>query len=504
MFDIFAQISIGWANAVSPINLFFCLIGVLLGTVVGVLPGIGPLVSISLLFPITLHLEPVSALIMLAGIYYGASYGGSTTSILLNLPGESASAITCLDGYPMAKQGRPGVALLITAITSFIGGSIGIVLLMMFAPAIASIGLRFGPAENFSLMLMALIAASVVGSGSSLKGVAMVIFGVTLGLVGTDPQTGVQRFVFGVPEFYEGLSLVALAMGLFGIPEIISSIRETRNTSVERQTVTLRSMIPTRKDLSQTWRPALRGSAIGSFFGVLPGTGGLIASFMSYSLEKRIARDPSRFGNGAIEGISGPEAANNAAAQTSFIPTLTLGIPGSATMAIMLSLLIVHGISPGPRMINEHPDVFWGLVMSFWIGNVLLLILNIPLIGIWVRLLTIPYNLLYPAILMFICIGAYSASKMPLEVGMVVGFGALGYLLRLLSFPAVPVILGFVLGPMIETQFVRSMLLSRGDFMTFVERPISASILAVAAAILIWAGYSALSGKGKPIIEEEE
>ncbi|ESR23005.1 tripartite tricarboxylate transporter permease [Lutibaculum baratangense] len=489
--DIFANLVLGLETAFSPVNLFYCFVGVFLGTLIGVLPGIGPLTAISMLLPLTFHFGPTTALIMLAGIWYGTGYGGSTAAILLNIPGTTSSAVTCLDGYPMSRQGRGGVALLMTTVASFIGGSISIVLLMIFAPAIARYALQFGSAEYFSLMVLGLVAASAVTDGSAAKGLAMVVLGIVLGTVGIDIYSGQTRFDFGFLELGNGISLIALAMGLFGVSEVILSARDVGTKALDRSSVTLRVMKPTREDLKRSWLPILRGSGIGSFFGTLPGTGPSIASFMSYAVEKRVSRDPGRFGSGAIEGVVAPEAANNAADQTAFIPTLALGIPGSATMALMLGALTINGIAPGPTLMTDQPSLFWGLVMSFWIGNILLVILNIPMVGLWVRLLLVPYRILLPAILMFICIGTYSVNNSAFDVWLVVCFGALGYVMRILQFPAAPLLLGFVLGPMMEEHFRRAMLLSRGDFMTFFDRPISAVVMSLSLALLAWGLFSA-------------
>lgn len=379
-----------------------------MGTLIGVLPGIGALVAISLLFPITLHLDTTPALVMLAGIFYGSTYGGSTASILLNVPGTPSAAIACLDGYPMSRQGRAGVALLMTTVACFVGGSIGIVLMMALSPLIAQTAVRFGSPEYFGLIVLGLVAASTISTGLPAKGITMTLLGIFLGLVQADPHTGIPRFNFGLMELHDGISLVALAMGLFGVSEVIASIKSVRGGVVDRGSVTFRSMIPSRDDVRRSVLPMLRGSGVGAFFGTLPGTGGLISAFMSYALEKRVSRHPEKFGKGAIEGLMGPEAANNAADQTAFIPTLTLGIPGTPTMAIILGVLMVHGITPGPNLVVQRPDLFWGLVMSFWIGNLMLLVLNIPLIGLWIRLLLVPYHYLYPAILVFVCVGVYS------------------------------------------------------------------------------------------------
>lgn len=491
MSALLESMALGLETALITENLTFCFLGVLLGTALGVLPGIGALTAVSMLFPITYHMGPTAGLIMLAGIYFGTAYGGSTAAILLNVPGTPSSAVACLDGYPMARQGRAGVALFGTAIASFVGASIGIVIMMMFTPWIVAFAFEFGPTEYFALMVLGLVAAATISSGSAAKGIAMVVLGMLLGTVGTDVYTGAARFNFGTIELADGIGLVAIAMGLFGITEIIASIRASRSRPTDARRIALRSMIPDRDDVRRSWLPMLRGSGIGSFLGGLPGAGSLIASFMAYALEKKISRDPSRFGHGAIEGVISPEAANNAAEQTAFIPTLALGIPGSATMALMIGVFMTHGIVPGPTLIAEHPDMFWGLVMSFWLANILLLILNIPLVGLWVRLLSIPYHLLYPAILMLVCMGVYSIDRSPFDVGMVVAFGALGYAMRLLEFPAAPLVLGFVLGPLMEEHFRRAMLISRGDFLTFLERPISGTTLALAALLLVWSGWSA-------------
>lgn len=474
----------GFVIAFSPANLFYCLAGVLIGTFVGALPGIGALAAVSMLLPLSFHLEPTSALIMLAGVYYGSEYGGSIASILLNLPGTPANAITCLDGYPMSKQGRAGVALFITTIGSFIGGTLGILLLMLATPTVVAVALAFGPAEYFAAMVLGLLAAGAVARGSSVKGLAMVVLGLMFGCVGTDINSGVMRFTLGFYELYDGVHIVILAMGLFGITEIIASIRPGTNAG-RPHTISLRSMIPPREDMRRSWMPILRGTAIGSIFGPLPGTGPTLASFMSYALEKRVSRNPSKFGTGAIEGIASPEAANNAAVQTAFIPTLALGIPGSATMAVMLGALMIHGISPGPRLVTDHPDLFWAVTASFWIGNVLLLVINIPLINIWVRLLTVPYNTLYPVILCLICIGVYSLHYSVFDIILVLLVGAFGYLLRLLDFEPAPLLVGFVLGPLLEMYLRRALLLSHGDFLALFQRPISGALLALSAVLLV-------------------
>lgn len=482
---------LGLQSALQPVTLLYCFIGVFLGTLIGVLPGIGALATISLLLPVTYHIPPTAAIVMLAGVYYGAQYGGSTASILLNLPGTPSSAVACLDGYPMAKQGRAGVALFMTTIASFVGSMLGILLLVLFSPSIAELGLKFGPAEYFSMMFLGLIAASTLASGSALKGLAMVVFGLLIGTVGTDINSGVSRFDFGTPNLMDGISLVALAMAIFGISEVITTVNIKRDAKANEK-ITFRSMVPTADDTKRSIMPMMRGTGIGSFFGALPGTGASIASFMSYAVEKKVAKDPSRFGNGAIEGITAPESANNAAAQTAFVPTLSLGIPGDAVMALMLGALIIHGIQPGPLLMTQQPELFWGLIVSFGIGNILLMILNIPLIGLWVSILKIPYRVLYPAILVFISLGVYSVSNNTFDVYLVAILGILGYTLSVLKFEPAPLLLGFVLGPMMEEYLRRALLLSRGDMMTFIDRPISAGFITFACVLLLWAAFTSL------------
>ncbi len=505
--DLYNAVSIGLGVAISPTNLLYCLLGAFLGQLLGTLPGIGTLVAITLLFPVTFHLDPTTALIMLAGIYYGAQYGGSTASILLNLPGTPSSAVACLDGYPLAKQGRAGVALSMTTIGSFFGASIGILLMMLFSPAIAEAALEFGPWEYVSIILLGLMSGSTVGTDSPLKGIASVIVGVVVGLVGQDIGSGLPRFTFGWNELLDGVGLVAIAIGLFGIAEVISMLRPGFDEKINQFAVTLRSMIPTRDDLRRSWGPMLRGTGVGSFFGVLPGTGPMLASFVAYALERKVADDPSRFGKGAMEGLVAPETANNAAGQTEFIPTMTLGIPGSATMAIMLGVLIMNGITPGPSVITERPELFWGLIMSFWIGNLILVILNIPMIGLWTRMLTVPYRMLYPVVLAFVCIGIYSIAQSSFDIWIVFAAGAIGYGFRMLGLPLAPLILGVVLGPMLEEHFRRSLLLSHGDFTMFVERPVSLVLLiltALIAAAPLYSGYFSRKIRTNQPVEESE
>lgn len=489
--ELLDNMVLGLETALAWNNFLWCIIGVALGTLIGVIPGVGTLATMSLLFPITYVLEPTAALIMLAGIWYGSTYGGSTASILLNLPGTPANAVTCLDGFPMAKEGRAGVALLMTTVASFFGASVGILMMMLFSPLVAEVSFKFGPAEYFSMMVLGLVAASVVSSGSAIKGITMVVGGVLLGLVGTDVNSGVSRFDFGFPELQDGVQIVAIAMGLFGVTEIIASINHVQAAN-RKIDVSMKAMLPTRDEMRRSWGPMVRGSGLGSFFGVLPGVGPTVAAFMAYAVEKRTSKTPERFGKGAIEGIMGPESANNATDMASFIPTMTLGIPGSVTMALIIGALMIHGIQPGPQMLVEQPDMFWGLVMSFWIGNIVLVILNVPMIGLWVRVLTIPYHILYPAIVMFICIGTYAVNNNIFDVYAVLVFGIAGYVLRVLDFEPAPLLLGYVLGPMLEENFRRAMLLSRGNMATFIDRPISMWVLVLTAVLLVWGIWSSL------------
>ncbi len=477
------NLALGFSTALSMETLFYCFLGVASGMFIGVLPGLGALTAISVLLPVTYYLSPTNALVMLAGIYYGSSYGGGVASILLRLPGTASAAVVCLDGYEMTRNGRAGAALFISAASSFIGGSIGILLLSAFAPLLSEYALNFGSQEYFMLMALGLVAASTLSEGSPVRGLAMVVFGVVLGLVGLDLTSGTTRFTYGQFELMDGISLSAAAMGIFGLSEIMSNIgRPERAVPVLK--IPLRSMIPTRKEIRDALPAVWRGSAIGSFFGTLPGTGSVISAFTSYAVENRVSRNRDRMGKGVVEGVAGPEAANNAAAQTAFIPTLTLGVPGDVIMALLLGAMIVHGVTPGPKMLTDTPDIFWGLVASFWIGNLLLLILNIPLISVWVAMLRIPYRWLYPGILVVIAIGTYSLRYSLFDVYQLIVFGIIGYVLRLLKFPTAPLVLGLVLGPLMEENFRRSMLLSDGSYLTFAERPISGILLLIVVAIL--------------------
>jgi TctA family transporter len=481
--ELFTNLGIGFDAAFSLTNLGYCFLGVLLGTLIGVLPGLGPVATIAMLLPVTYGLPPLSALIMLAGIYYGAQYGGSTTAILVNLPGESSSVVTCLDGYAMARQGRAGAALGVAALGSFFAGTVSTLVIAAAAAPLAELALKFGPAEYFSLMLLGLVAAVVLAQGDFFKAVAMVVLGLVLGLVGTDVSSGAERFTFGVPELADGISFVVLSMGLFGIAEIIANLEQREKRDVFAQKIG--SLWPTRQDLRDSWKPAVRGTALGSLLGILPGGGAVLSSFSAYTLEKRLAADPSRFGKGAIEGVAGPEAANNAGAQTSFIPLLVMGLPSNAVMALMVGAMMIHGIVPGPQVMEERPALFWGLIVSMWIGNLFLVLLNMPLIGLWARLLKVPYRLLYPIILLFCCVGVYSVNNSAFEVGLTLCFGLVGYLFIKLKCEAAPLLLGFVLGPMMEENLRRAMLLSRGDATVFFTRPISLCLLLAAAGLIL-------------------
>jgi TctA family transporter len=476
--ELLANLALGFSAALTPDNLLYCLAGVLLGTLVGVLPGLGPVATIAMLLPITFTLPSVSALIMLAGIYYGAQYGGSTTAILINLPGESSSVVTALDGHAMAKQGRAGAALATAAIGSFVAGTFATFLLAVFGPPLAEIALKFGPHEYFSLMVLGLVASVVLAHGSLLRAVGMILLGLLLGLVGTDVNSGMQRFTFETPELADGISFVVAAMGMFGLGEIIRNLehQETRTLVVKRVT----GLMPTRQDLKRIVAPILRGTGLGSALGILPGGGAMLAAFAAYSVEKKISRHPREFGKGAIEGVAGPESANNAGAQTSFIPMLTLGIPSNPVMALMIGALIIQGVQPGPTVITDQPLVFWGVIVSMWIGNLFLVILNLPMIGLWVRMITLPYHFLYPVILVFCAIGVYSMNNSTFDVYLMALFGLLGYLFARLECEPAPMLLGFILGPMMEEYLRRAMLLARGDATTFLTRPLSATLLALA------------------------
>ncbi len=481
--DFLSNLALGFGVAMTLNALMYCFVGVLLGTLIGVLPGVGPLVTISMLLPITFGLDPVSSLIMLAGIFYGAQYGGSTTAILVNMPGEVSSAVTAIDGYQMARQGRAGPALATAAIASFVAGIISTFFVALLGPVVGIWALEFGAAEYFSLMLMGLVFSAVLAHGDLIKALAMVVIGLLLGLVGTDVTTGLPRFTFGIPELLDGIGFTVIAVGLFAVAEIAKNL--TQSEKVEVFSTKITNLMPTWKDLKAAAKPTLRGTALGSFFGALPGMTASIASFSAYMVEKKLAKDPSRFGKGAIEGVAAPEAANNAAAQTHFIPTLTLGIPATAVMALMLGALTMQGIQPGPGVMTSKPELFWGLVASMFLGNIFLLVLNLPLVSVWAKLTQVPYRWLFPAILMFAALGNYSLNNSAADVYLCAVIGVLGYILIKLDCQPAPLILGYVLGPMLEENLRRALLMSDGNFLVFVQRPISLIFLLVTFLLLI-------------------
>jgi TctA family transporter len=481
--ELFSHLATGFGVALTPVNLLYALVGALLGTLIGVLPGIGPVATIAMLLPTTYALEPVSALIMLAGIYYGAQYGGSTTAILVNMPGEASSVVTCLDGYQMARRGQAGAALAVAALASFFAGTCATILVAGVSLPLSALALKFGPAEYFSLMVLGLIGAVVLAHGSLLKAIAMILVGLLLGIVGTDVNSGVMRFDFGIPELSDGIGVVVVAMGLFGFAEIIVNLESTEKREVVR--TKLGGLWFTKEQFRLAAPAALRGTALGSVLGVLPGGGAMLSSFASYTVEKKLAKDPSQFGKGAIQGVAGPEAANNAGAQSSFIPLLTLGIPENAVMAMMVGAMTIHNIQPGPQVMTSNPGLFWGLIASMWVGNLMLVVLNLPLIGIWIRLLSVPYRLLYPAILLFCAIGVYTVNNTSFDVMQTAFFGLLGVVFAKLACEPAPLLLGFVLGPMMEENLRRALLLSRGDPTVFATRPISAGLLAAAVLLVL-------------------
>jgi putative tricarboxylic transport membrane protein len=476
--ELIANLSLGLSTAVTPVNLLYCLIGVFLGTLIGVLPGLGPTATIAMLLPITFVLPPISALIMLAGIYYGSQYGGSTTSILVNLPGEAASVVTTLDGYQMARRGRAGVALATAAIGSFFAGSVATLLLALFAPPLSEIALQFGPADYFSLMVLGLVAAVVLAQGSLLHAIGMVVLGLLLGLIGTDVTSGAQRYTFDIPQLADGIGFVVVAMGMFGLAEIIRNLENEGSRSVMVTKIT--NLMPTKEDWKRMIAPILRGTAIGSAVGILPGSGSILGAFAAYSIEKKVSKNSAEFGKGAIEGVAAPESANNAGAQTSFIPMLTLGIPSNPVMALMIGAMIIQGIQPGPSVMKEQPALVWGIIVSMWIGNFFLVVLNLPLIGLWVRMIMVPYQLLYPAILVFCGIGVFSLNNSEFDIYLMGLFGLLGYVFVKLGCEPAPMLLAFILGPLMEEYLRRAMLISRGNPLVFVQRPISATLLALA------------------------
>ena len=500
--DLIGSLGLGFETALSPENVFYCFVGVLLGTLVGVLPGIGPTATIAMLLPITFSFEPVTALIMLAGIYYGAQYGGSTTAILINLPGESSAAVTAIDGHEMARAGRAGPALAAAALGSFFAGTVATLVVVLFAPLLASIALGFGSAEFFSLVVLGLIASITLARGSTLKALAMIVLGLLLGTVGQDIYSGTPRFTLGFRELFSGINFVSVAVGMFGVAEILRNLEDEKTRTVIVGKV--KNLLPTREDLRAIVQPVLRGTALGSALGVLPGAGHVLASFASYSVEKRLSKHPKTFGHGAIEGVAGPESANNAAAQTSFIPLLTLGLPAHPVMALMVGAFIIQGITPGPNVIVREPALFWGLIVSMWVGNLLLVLLNLPLIGIWVKFLTIPYRILFPAIVAFACIGTYSLNLNAFDVFAIVFFGILGYFLIKLGSEPAPLLLGFILGPLLEQHLRRALIISHGDPTVFLTRPISLALVIAAVIVLILAVLPAIRRQREVVFQEEE
>ena len=502
--ELISNLSLGFGVAFTPINLMYAFIGCVLGTLIGVLPGIGPVATIAMLLPATYALPPVSALIMLAGIYYGAQYGGSTTAILVNLPGESSSVVTCIDGHQMARNGRAGPALAAAGLGSFFAGCVGTLILAAFAPPLTELAFKFGPAEYFSLMILGLIGAVVLASGSLLKAIGMIVLGLLLGLIGTDVNSGVARYSFGIPELTDGIGFVVIAMGVFGYGEIISNLA-IKESEREVFTAKVSGLFPTKEDFKNMVPAVLRGTFLGSALGILPGGGALLAAFAAYALEKKLKMKPGEvpFGKGNIRGVAGPESANNAGAQTSFIPLLTLGIPPNAVMALMVGAMTIHNIQPGPQVMTSNPQLFWGLIASMWIGNLMLIILNLPLIGMWIKLLSVPYRFLFPAIVLFCAIGVYSTNNNTFDIWMVAGFGFIGYLFAKLGMEPAPLLLGFILGPMMEENLRRALLLSRGDWSVFVTRGLSASLLAAAALMLIIVLLPAVKNKREEAFVED-
>lgn len=499
--EIFANLALGLETAFTLQNLFYCLIGVFVGTAVGVLPGLGPIATIAMLLPATFGLPPISALIMLAGIYYGAQYGGSTTAILVNLPGESSSVVTALDGYKMARNGQAGKALATAALGSFFAGTVATVLLALFAPPLADLALKFGPAEYFSLMVLGLVASVVLASGSLLNAIGMVLLGLLLGLIGTDVNSGAQRYTFDMPELADGINFVIVAMGMFGIGEIIRNLEHDEDRSLMMKKV--KGLLLTKDDLKRIAAPVLRGTVLGSALGILPGGGAMLASFSAYSIEKKVSPNAKNFGKGAIEGVAAPEAANNAGAQTSFIPMLTLGIPSNPVMALMIGAMIIQGIQPGPAVMTEQPALFWGLIVSMWFGNLFLVVLNLPMIGLWIKMILVPYHRLFPAILMFCAIGVFSLNNNEFDVYLMALFGLFGYICAKLGAEPAPMLLGYIIGPMMEEYLRRALLLSHSDPMVFVTRPISAAMLAMAAVALVIVLLPSLRKKREEAFQEE-
>jgi putative tricarboxylic transport membrane protein len=482
--ELVTNVAVGFAVALTPINLLFCFLGALVGTLVGVLPGLGPVGAVAFLLSLTFKMEPASAIIMLAGIYYGAMYGGSTTSILVNIPGETASVVTCLDGYRMARQGRAGAALGMAAFASFIAGTIGVIGLMFLAPLLGRAALSFGPPEFFSLTLAGLTLLAYLSHGPMIKALIMALLGLLVGTVGMDPISGQERFTYGTLTLRDGFGLVPVAMGLFGVAEVLDNLARSGSQSV--YAAPIKNLLPNRRDWQESGRPIARGSVLGFCLGILPGPGPVIASFVSYAMEKRLSKYPEKFGTGIIEGVAGPEAANNAATAGSFIPLLSLGIPTSAIMALFMGALMIHGIQPGPLFIARYPELFWGFIASMYVGNAMLLVLNLPLIGIWVRVLQTPYAILCPLILLFCLIGVYSLNANVVEIWIMLAFGVFGFVMRRGGYEGAPFILAMVLGPIMETSLRQSLLISRGSFQLFFTRPICAALIVVTVIFLVW------------------
>jgi putative tricarboxylic transport membrane protein len=491
--EIISNLGLGFSVALTWKNLGLAFIGCLIGTLVGVLPGVGPIATIAMLLPLTFGIDPIGALIMLAGIYYGAQYGGSTTAILVNIPGEATAVVTTLDGHQMAKQGRAGVALGIAAIGSFFAGTVATIIIAALGVPLTRIALLFGPADYFSLMVLGLMFAVVLARGSILKAIVMIVLGILMSTVGTDLETGEERLTFGWNEISDGLEFTTIAMGMFGFAEILKNLENPESRSVVKAKIG--NLLPNWAEMRQSAMPILRGTFIGGGLGILPGNGAVLGPFAAYTIEKKLAKDPSRFGRGAIEGVAGPESANNAGAQTSFIPLLTLGIPPNAVMALMVGAMTIHGIVPGPQIVSKQPQLFWGMIASMWIGNVMLLIINLPLVGLWVRLLNVPYRLMFPSIILFCCIGIYSINNAPIDVFMVAVFGLFGYFLIKFGYEAAPLLLGFVLGRLMEEKLRQALVISRGSLMTFVERPLSAGLLILAVLVLVVAILPSIRGK---------
>jgi putative tricarboxylic transport membrane protein len=500
--DLVANLTLGMEVALSLKNVWYCFLGCLIGTLIGVLPGVGPIATITMLLPITFGLDPTGALIMLAGIYYGAQYGGSTTSILVNIPGEATSVVTCLDGHQMARQGRAGAALGIAAIGSFFAGCVSTVIIAALAAPLTSMALLFGPADYFALMVLGLMFAVVLARGSVMKAIAIILVGLLFSTIGTDLESGEERLTFGWSEIADGIDVAVIAMGMFGFAEILRNLETTQARDILHSAIG--NLLPNREEFKQSAAPIVRGTLLGSLLGLLPGNGAVLGPFASYTLEKKLAKDPSRFGRGAIEGVAGPESANNAGAQTAFIPLLTLGIPPNAVMALMVGAMTIHGIIPGPQIMTKQPNLFWGMIASMWIGNLMLLVINLPLIGLWVRLLKVPYRLLFPAIVLLCCIGIYSVNNSPVEVIMTAGFGLFGYAIVKFGFEPAPMLLGFVLGKLMEEKLRQALLISRGSFKTFVEKPLSASLLVLTLILVVIAILPAIRKGREQVFQEAD